>query len=640
MRIHRSRKVADAVDCLLAAVVALATGTARGDELQPFDFAAAKEAFEQHCGDCHADAEGEGGFSLEALADAASLKDASREWIRLRHRLADGSMPPRDAEPLALAERKRLVAWLDGAVREALCQAGESAGPAMFRRLTAYEYSNTMRDLLAVHFLAGRALPQDVAGGEGFDNARETLGISPIYAEKFLEAATTALEYAASNVESRGVLVANRPSEALEERSAAEANLGVLANRAFRRPVAKEELQPYVSLFVDARADGLDFDQANFYAMRGVLTSPQFLFLSEATPAAGEAAAPLDGWELATRLSYFLWTSLPDGALREAADGGKLADVEEVRRQTLRMLGVGTHLNDSLVQFVGQWLGTADLGSTKEIDATRHPRIKDNHVSALRNQGVYVFESLLRENGSLLELIDADWTFLNEELVAVYGIDRKKLGDEKIQQQLVRVKLPEEYRYRGGLLGSGGVLARTSYPQRSSAVLRGVWVWDKMLGVTLPPPPPNVPALPEHGESGQAETQRQRLNRHREDPTCASCHDRIDPIGFALENFDEIGRWRDVDEGGKVDAVAELGGGMTIEGIAGLKAYLLENKDQFVRHLTEKMLGYALARGLEPGDRATVETIVARLRANDYRAQELVLGIVESKPFRFKGARP
>lgn len=640
MRKRRSTRVAAVVVGALVVMAVTSEVAAGEDESRPIDFAAAKAAFAQHCGGCHGDAEGEGGFSLEALAEEASLKDVPREWIRLRHRLADGSMPPRDAEPLALAERKQLVAWLDGAVREALCQAGESAGPAMFRRLTAYEYSNTMRDLLAVHFLAGRALPQDLAGGEGFDNARETLGISPIYAEKFLEAATTALEYAARNVESRGVLLASRPSEAVEERAAAEANLGALANRAFRRPVAKEELQPYVSLFADARTDGLDFDQANFYAMRGVLTSPQFLFLSEATPAAGEANAPLDGWELATRLSYFLWTSLPDGALREAADAGKLADVEEVSRQTLRMLGEGTHLNDSLVQFVGQWLGTADLGSTKVIDAARHPWVQDHHVSAMRNQPVYVFESLLRENGSLLELIDADWTFLNIELLAAYGIDRKKLSEEEINQQLVRVKLPEEYRYRGGLLGSGGVLARTSYPQRSSAVLRGVWVWEKMLGVTLPPPPPNVPALPEHGESGQAETQRQRLNRHREDPTCASCHDRIDPIGFALENFDEIGRWRDADEGGKVDAVAELGGGMTIEGIAGLKAYLLENKDQFVRHLTEKMLGYALARGLEPGDRPTVEAIVARLRANDYRAQELVLGIVESKPFRFKGARP
>lgn len=624
----------------VAAAMFVSVGVARGDESRTIDFAAAMETFELHCGGCHGDAEGEGGFSLEALADPASLKDAPREWIRLRHRLADGSMPPRDAEPLALAERKQLVVWLDGEVRESLCQAGESAGPAMFRRLTAYEYSNTMRDLLAVHFQAGRSLPQDIAGGEGFDNAAETLGISPIYAEKFLEAATAALDYAASNAESRELLVASRPSETLDERGAAEANLHALANRAFRRPVATEELAPYVTLFVDARADGLDFEQATFYAMRGVLTSPQFLFLNEAAPPSAAAAEPLDGWELATRLSYFLWTSMPDAALREAADAGLLSDPQQVRDQVKRMLGEGTHLNDSLVQFVGQWLGTADLGSTKQIDAVRHPWVKDNHVSALRNQPVYVFESLLRENGSLLELIDADWTFLNEELVTIYGMDRAKLGKQEILQQLVRVPLPDEYRFRGGLVASGGVLARTSYPQRSSAVLRGVWVWDKMLGVTLPPPPPSVPALAEGGAAGQVESQRARLNRHRADPTCAACHDRIDPIGFALENFDEIGRWRDTDEGAKVDAVAELGGGIMIEGLEGLKAYLLENKDQFVRHLTEKMLGYALARGLEPGDRPTVEAIVARLRANDYRAQELVLGIVESKPFRFKGARP
>jgi hypothetical protein len=607
--------------------------------VQGLDFRGAWRVLSRACGECHGDSDGEGGFSLEPIADEGSLAHGYGEWMRLRQRLADGSMPPDYAEPLALDERLEAVEWLDAAAAAAWRRRGESAGPAMFRRMAEHEYSNTLRDLLATHFDAGHALPQDVAGGEGFNNAAETLTISPIHAEKYLDAATDALAYAASDADSRGLLIEHRPSEQTMQSEAARANLLALANRAFRRPVDAAEIEPYVRLFDEAAADGLNFEDAVFYAMRGVLTSPQFLFLVEKAPTSG-GQEPLTDWELATRLSYFLWASMPDRPLREAADAGRLSDPAELRNQALRMLSEGTHLNDSLVYFVGQWLGTADLGDAKDVDHERHPWIQDHHLSALRNQPVYALESLLRENGSLLELIDADWAFLNNELIGLYKIDRKKLGDVKIAQHLVRVKLPDEYRRHGGLLGSGAALAVSSYPRRTSPVLRGVWVLDKMLGVKLPPPPPNVPVLDESKEALEHETMRERLEAHRADPACATCHNRIDPIGFALENFDELGRWRDRDEGGEIDAVAELPGGKRVEGLPGLKHYLMENKDQFARQLTEKMLGYALARGLRATDQATVETIVEQLHANDYKAQELVLGIVMSKPFRFKGERP
>jgi hypothetical protein len=479
-----------------------------------------------------------------------------------------------------------------------------------------------------------------MAGGEGFDNATETLTISPIHAEKYVEAAGDALTYAASDSDSRGLLLPHRASESSKEFEAARADLLEFANRAFRRPVDAEELEPYVRLYQDAEADGLNFEQAVFYAMRGVLSSPQFLFLAEKAPGAADAAEPLTDWELATRLSYFLWASMPDRELREAADAGRLSDPEELRRQTLRMLDEGTHLNDSMVEFVGQWLGTADLGRSKEVDAERHKSVKEDHVAAMRNQPVYIVESVIRTNGSLLELIDSDWTFLCDELVHQYRLEKDKLKAKKISQHLVRVTLPDEYRRQSGLLGCGGVMAVTAYPRRTSPVLRGVWVLDKMLGVKLPPPPPNVPPLDQPGETADEETVRERLERHREDPACATCHSRIDPIGFALENFDEIGRWREHDDSGDIDAVAVLPGGRELDGLSGLKQYLLENKDQFARHLTEKMLGYALSRGLRASDRATVELIVERLRAHDYKAQELVLGIVTSEPFRLKGERP
>ncbi|HYO26408.1 MAG TPA: DUF1588 domain-containing protein [Lacipirellulaceae bacterium] len=609
---------------------------------EPLGFAATQAALDRSCGDCHGAERGnEGGFGLGELALPGSLVERYDRWMRVESRLADGSMPPDYAEPLLPDERAALVAWVDSATREAIRARGEAAGPAMFRRMTRHEYSNTVRDLLNTHFDAGESLPQDLAGGEGFDNASETLTISPIHAEKYFAAATTALQYAASEAESRERILRHRPSASVSETDAARRNLLAFARRAFRRPTAAADVEPYLQLFEEARADGLDFDLAMIYALRGVLTSPRFLFLSEAAPAdpgpdAAVVDAPLDSWELATRLSYFLWASLPDRELREAADAGLLADPSELERQTLRMLKHPTALNDSMAQFAGQWLGTADLGQSKVIDRSRHAWINEPHVAAMRSQPVRFVESLLRENGSVLELIDSEWTFLNSDLVEIYGLEARRI-DGKIGQHLLRVKLPAEYRRHGGVLGMGAVMAVTAYPRRTSPVLRGVWVLEKLLGSKSPPPPPNVPPLDEGPADDGPQTVRQRLENHRADPACAACHDRIDPVGFALENFDELGRWRTADDGGAIDARAQMPGGESFEGPEGLKQHLLAHKTQVARNLTEKMLGYALARGLTPSDRATVEAIVDRLEANDYRAQELVLGIVTSKPFRFKG---
>jgi hypothetical protein len=217
----------------------------------------------------------------------------------------------------------------------------------------------------------------------------------------------------------------------------------------------------------------------------------------------------------------------------------------------------------------------------------------------------------------------------------VYRIRKDKIKEQFVQR-LVRVNLPDEYRYRGGLVGMGGVLSISSYPRRSSPVLRGAWVLEKMLGVELPPPPPNIPALDESKEVATAKTLRARLEQHRENEACATCHNRIDPLGFALENFDEIGRWRDKDDGGPIVAQAQLADGTKIDGIDGLKQFLLSEKETFAWVLTRKMLGYALGRSLQPTDLCTVELVVNRLKENEYRSQEMILGIVMSDSFRKK----
>ena len=628
---------------LLAALALLAPAWVRGDDGRVVEFADAARVLQQSCSDCHGDGSDEGGFSLSHVESASSLDENFVGWQKIRERIVDRSMPPADAEPLPDEVRQALVAWIDEASLAAICGDGPSAGPPLLRRLARHEYANTIRDLLDIHFDAGQGLPEETAGGEGFTNAAETLILSPIHAEKYLQAATDALQYAATDARARRRLLAARPensgsdADPGSERAAAEENLRQLAIRAFRRPVGDRQLEPYLALFDAARADDLPYDEAVLYAMRGILISPSFLFIAEASPQAIGVAEPLTDHELAVRLSYFLWATTPDDELREAADAGRLGDPEELKKQTLRLLTErGTHLRDSMEPFVGSWLGTADLGRSKKVDRQQHPWVADMHVAALRNQPVYVMESVLQENEPILALIDASWTYLNNELLRVYGLKRSKFKEESFQQRLVRVELPDEYQYRGGLLGMGGVHAVSAYPRRSSPVLRGGWVLEKMLGVELPPPPPDIPALDESPTAAQTRTLRQRLEQHRQDAACASCHDRIDPIGFALENFDEIGRWRDSDEGGEIDARVQLADGTELDGVAGLKKHLMDQKDTFARVLTRKMLGYALGRSLRPTDLCTVETILDRLRENEYRGQELVLGIVMSEPFRKK----
>jgi hypothetical protein len=608
-------------------------------EKKPFDFAAAQQVFQEFCLECHDGASAEAGFAVQSLASADAMVKVLDRWHSIRRRVADRSMPPVDAEPIPDARRDALITWIDATLLEAICRDGPQPGPPLLRRLTKQEYAHSIRDLLGIHFDAGHALPQDAAGGEGFNNAAETLTISPIHAEKYLDAAVDALNYAAHSESARTTLLVKRPSEERSATATARHNLRRFAERAFRRPTTDREIDRLVSLFESAAEDGLDFEEATFYAMRAVLVSPHFLFIAETPPPPGETV-PLTDHELATRLSYFLWASTPDDKLLQLADAGRLHDDQVLREQVIRMIGGRqTRFRDSMSRFVGQWLGTADLGGAKAIDRQRHDWIQDPHIAALRNQPVYVFESIVRENNSLLELIDADWTFLNHELVRVYGLKRDRLEGEFVQR-LVRVGLPEEYRRRGGLLGMGGIHAITAYPARTSPVLRGVWVLEKLLGTDLPPPPPDVPSLEEDATVARSSTLRERLQRHREDARCASCHDAIDPIGFALENFDEIGRWRTEDDGGEIDATATLRDGTQLAGLDGLKRHVLQEKEAFLRQLTRKMLGYALGRGLQPADLCSVEMILTDLKNADYAAQTLIQGIVDSPPFRMKRVKP
>jgi hypothetical protein len=328
----------------------------------------------------------------------------------------------------------------------------------------------------------------------------------------------------------------------------------------------------------------------------------------------------LDDYSMASRLSYFLWNSTPDGLLLALAEEGKLNDPEVLQGQVARMLRNQKSFDFSR-SFVDQWLRIRDLGQAFQPDPKLFPEWNDSELQGdIKNQPVLFFREILANDLSILDLLDSKWTIATRKLQKVlYGTNIKPARPDN-QEQPQRIELPEGSN-RGGLLGMSAVLAISSHPHRTSPVLRGKWLLEAILGTPPPPPPPNVPKLDEAKAGDTPATLRERLAQHRADPACASCHSRIDPLGFALENFDVLGRWRSEDSGKPIDAKGELPDGTVFEGPDQLKAALLRKKDLFVRNLVNKVLGYALGRGLTLQDSCTVDSIVAEVERNNYRAQ-------------------
>jgi hypothetical protein len=540
-------------------------------------------------------------------------------------------MPPRGSPAPSLEERESFSQWVETAVRAEACASGPTAGPTLLRRLNRDEYAATIGDLLDTRLDLARFLPVDAAGGEGFDNAAETLFLSPIHSEKYLDAAKFVLQFASTDARARARFLSVRPGPGVSPDDAARRNLEIFLPRAFRRPVEDADIAPYLDLFREASKLGEPFDSAMLFAIRGVLISPRFLFLAE-PPNPGTQMRPRDQYALASRLSYFLWGSMPDELLFDIAAAGKLSDPEVLRSQVERLLRNPKSF-EFAERFVEQWLHTRELGGEKAPDAELFPEYhKDEDIrSDIRYQPIFFFREIFAKRHSLLNFLDSNFTIATRRLANLYQIKVER----SVTQQPVRVELAEGS-HRGGLLGMAAVMAVSSHPYRTSPVLRGAWVLDAMLGTPPLPPPPNVPPLEDDRNGATPKSVRERLSRHRENPQCAGCHSRIDPIGFALDNYDVIGRWR-TEEGGKpIDTLGELPDGTRIDGPAELRALLMQRRDLFVRNLTTKMLGYALGRGLTLEDACTVDSILAQVRANDYDAQSLIEGIVLSTPFRYQ----
>lgn len=409
--------------------------------------------------------------------------------------------------------------------------------------------------------------------------------------------------------------------------------------RAFRRPVEAEELARSTELVEAAMAEGENWEAGIQFAMTAALCSPKFLFRVEldSNPKSAEIR-DLNEYQLASRLSYFLWNSMPDDTLFELAEKGKLS--ANLEAQVKRML-TDSRASSLVSNFAMQWLQLQRIDFISP-DGKLFPTFNDKLRQAMVRETELFLESLLREDRSVLEMINADYTFLNAPLARHYGIadtNGNLIGQKPTErgrpirgEEFVRVSLQD--RSRGGLLTQASVLTVTSNPTRTSPVKRGRWVLEQILGAPPPPPPPNVPELPEEETAVQAASLRERLEVHRQNPECANCHAKMDPIGFALENFNAVGAWRTKDAGFEIDATGEFTDGTKFVGPAELKSFVMERKEQFVRCLVEKMLIYAIGRGLEYYDRPTVEQIVSTLPEKEYRFSALITEIVRSDAFR------
>ena len=447
----------------------------------------------------------------------------------------------------------------------------------------------------------------------------------------------------AGDTPSRRRVFTCRPARAQEEDGCAKRILSTLMRRAYRRPVSDADLKKPLELYASAKADQ-GFDAGIELGLSAVLSSPEFLFRIERDPANAKATAGtayrISDLELASRLSFFLWSSIPDDELIDVAARGDLDKPAVLERQVTRMLADPRSRN-LITNFASQWLHLRNLDSMTP-DMRLFPDFDDNLRQAFRQETEMLVDSVIRENRSVLDLLRANYTFVNERLAKHYGIPNV------YGSRFRRIEFPGDApasqgadsdaraQARGGLLRQGSILLVTSYPTRTSPVIRGKWILDNILGVPPPPPPADVPALETVKMARKTATIRERLSEHRANPSCAGCHRLMDPVGFALENYDAVGRWRTVDAGSPIDASGTFFDGTEFRGVADLQKAILAHPDFFVGTLSEKLLTFATGRGVDHYDAPAIRKIIRDARGEDYRFSSIVMGIVNSVPFRMR----
>jgi len=603
-------------------------------------------------------------------------------WLKVLKNIRANIMPPEKKARPNDEERKRLEQWIKE-FSFGIDPQNPDPGRVTLRRLNRVEYRNTIRDLMGIDYRVDVEFPPDDSG-HGFDNIADVLTLPPMLIEKYLEAAKTIVARAVpdgpggKNYERFfGKAV---PADAEGRWQHTREVLGSFTRQAFRRPVDEKTIDR-LTVLAESIYDhpGKTFESGASQAMVAVLASPRFLFREEGIEVGNprKPYALIDEYALASRLSYFLWSTMPDDGLFRLAGEGDLR--KNLASQVTRMMA--DRKSEALVRnFVGQWLQARDIESIpieeravlarddgpdpdRERNRRRFRELRDKPEEsltpeergeiarlraafrsasqprvefsgelrrAMRQETEKVFEYILQEDRSLLELLDSNYTFLNERLARHYGVENVT-GNE-----MHRVNLPADSP-RGGILGQGTVLAVTSNPTRTSPVKRGVFILGNLLGLPPPPPPPDIPPLENAAKhtTNRSPTLKELLALHREQPLCSSCHNRMDPLGLALENFNAMGMWRDREQGQPIDAAGKLITGEQFSNVKDLKRILVRKHQlDFYTALTEKLLTYALGRGVEYFDVETVDQIVSRLEKSNGRASDLLMGIVESAPFQ------
>lgn len=646
---------------------------------------------EEKCFDCHAYGMQEGSVAFDGFASTSELVSQPELWYRALRMVRAGLMPPAEMPRLSTDQMHALEKWIKAEVFQANPQEPDP-GHVVLRRLNRVEYRNTIRDLLGVDYDTQTNFPADDSG-HGFDNVGEVLTVSPLLLEKYLAAAREIVAQAVplpadnesevrSSKKYKEIFPEDVPTDVVERKEYTRKLLRDFATRAYRRPVDDETVDRLVAV-AERATTGSDetFEFGISQAMTAVLASPRFLYRQEFSrlPTEEEKYAVLDDWSLASRLSYFVWSTMPDAELFQLAAADQLHG--NLLEQFDRLMQ-DSRSQAFIRNFVGQWLRARDIDTViingpevmrrdqppvpdvdrlrdrfrelhcipdedltelerEELDSirqqfrSRFKRFEEFELNgrlrhAMRRETEMTFERILREDRSLLELLNADYTYLNERLARHYGID----GVSGNQMRLVQLPLESP---RGGVLTQGTVLAITSNPGRTSPVKRGLFILDNLLGTPPPPPPPNIPALEDAGTKDQqrAFTVAEALAVHRSEPMCSSCHNRMDPLGLALENFNALGLWREKERGQPISASGQLITGEQFGDVRELKRVLVENhRLDFYRCVTEKMLVYALGRGLDYHDVETVDQIVARLEETGGRPSALLHGIVSSFAFQ------
>ena len=599
------------------------------------DFAAlqvdAKKSFKEvvtpfvdnYCTRCHGQDRQKGGINFGPALKKPGETASSKQWKQAVANVKSHDMPPEDAKKQPTDEERQK--FLDG-ISKIKFLSSKDPGSFVIRRLTKVEYGNTLHDLLGVDPKVADDLPDEVFG-EGYLNT-----LSPLQSEQYLAIANDVLDRVlpangARPTKMQKQLFGKTPGRGADERAAARKIAHSLARDTYRRPPSEGELDVLLRVFDLARENKLAYQDSLRLMLKAVLVSPQFLFITPAMEvASGRSIVPLDNHQLASRLSYLLWATMPDDELSALADGGKLHEPAVLKAQVKRLLE-DPRSRALFDGFGAQWLGLGSLES-KTFDPAKFPQMTGAMRAAMYEEARLFFESIVRENRSVVSLVDSDHTFLNGTLAALYGLDKQVTGSRWRKVKLIDAN-------RGGILGMPGILAVTSFPDRTSPVKRGVWVLEQVLGEHVPPPPPNIPTLEKQDkQTVENLTLRQRTELHVKDPTCANCHKVLDPIGFGLENFDAIGRWRDRDDaGGAIDAAGELPGGKHFTSPKELKAIIAARKSDLARNVTEKLLAYALCRQLEGYDEIVVDQLMQTIAKDGFRMQTLITEIVTIYPF-------